>query len=72
VRHSIIGRVLRDADCRDLTLVADGRITCRTAERARWLGLLALSVLLVLRLDRDLATPSFRQHSHARWRQSAP
>jgi hypothetical protein len=30
VRHSIIGRVLRDADRRDPTLVADGRIMCRS------------------------------------------
>lgn len=42
------------------------------AERSRWLGLLALSVLLVLHLDRDPATPSLRQHSYARWRQPAP
>lgn len=41
------------------------------AERARWLGLLALSVLLVLHLDRDPATPSLRPHSRARWRQPA-
>jgi hypothetical protein len=42
------------------------------AERVRWLGLLALSVLLVLHLDRDPATPSLRQHSYARRRQPAP
>jgi hypothetical protein len=30
VRHSIIGRVLREADHRDPTLVADGRIMCRS------------------------------------------
>lgn len=42
------------------------------AERARWLGLLALSVFLVLHLDRDLATPSLRHHSHPGWRQPAP
>ena len=30
VRHSIIGRVLRDADRRNSTLVADGRIMCRS------------------------------------------
>lgn len=42
------------------------------AERTRWLGLLALSVVLVLHLDRDPATPSLRQHAHARWRQPVP
>lgn len=55
-----------------VTVVAMSRLPERFAllteqpDRSRWLVLLAVSVLLVLRMDRDPATPSLRHHLRVR------